>query len=174
MQRINIVYGVVLVGLVVVLIYNYLSQPKTAYVNTIEVYNNFALKNELEEKVIKVQRARQWMLDSLKINLQNLVKEIGNSDVKQNEKINNLEILKHQYFFKKQQFQEDNQLLAEKYTDQIWKQLNQYVKDYGQKENYEYIFGADGQGKLMHADEAKNITEELKQYVNNRYQGLEN
>jgi Skp family chaperone for outer membrane proteins len=49
--------------------------------------------------------------------------------------------------------------------------MNQYVKDFGSKYGYTYIFGADGSGFLMYSLEANNITKEVKEYINSRYKG---
>ena len=160
-----------IIGIVGFLIYMHLTKPKTAYVNTIELYNDFLLKEELEENMIATQKARERILDSLKLDLQSMATRLEAQDVREQEEINHWEFLRKQYLLKKDHFEEDNIAMGEKYTDQIWKQLNQYIKDYGTTNGYEYIFGADGQGKLMHATESNNITSEVLVYINERYQG---
>lgn len=39
------------------------------------------------------------------------------------------------------------------------------------KKGYRYIFGAEGSGVLMYADERNNITKEVIEYINARYKG---
>ena len=63
------------------------------------------------------------------------------------------------------------EVMAKQYTDQIWEQLNQYIKDFGTQHKYKFIFGSRGDGNLMYAEEQDNITSEVLTYVNERYQG---
>lgn len=51
----------------------------------------------------------------------------------------------------------------------IWKRLNPYIVEYGKEKGYAYIYGANGTGNVLYADESEDITEELIEYVNKRY-----
>lgn len=172
-KKINIAFGVAVIFFVVLYFFQEKGE-KTAYVNTIKLYNGFTYKVELEEEIIEKQKSRKWVLDSLKIGLQNLANIIdaGKKEKKQ-EKINEFEALRSKYLLTQQNFEEDNQVEVEKYTNQIWEQLNQYVGDYGESNGFEYIYGADGEGKMMYAKKENDLTEELIGYVNLRYSGGE-
>ena len=150
-------------------------QPKTAYVDINEIYNNFTLKKELESKLDNISNARKNILDSVKIKVNVLSNVLEGTDKKNKKAVDSisgiLESFKQEYYYKEQNFTQDNDAMTKQYSDQIWKQLNQYVKDYGKENGYEYIFGADGSGAVMYAAEGNNITDELKTYVNNRYSG---
>lgn len=61
--------------------------------------------------------------------------------------------------------------LSAQYTAESWKLINQYVSDFGKKEGIVFIYGATGDGTLMYADQAYDITEEVIQYINERYEG---
>jgi len=150
------------------------SKSKTAYVRTEEVYNDFELKKELEKKLESTRQTRQLLLDSLQYRMQLLTQRFQLQGGKPDEAaLAQYNLYREDFFQKQKQFEEDNQALASQYTEQIWKQLNQYVKDYGSAQGYKYIFGAQGDGALMYADDADNITAEMKMYVNNRYKGKE-
>ena len=51
-------------------------------------------------------------------------------------------------------------------------QLNQYVKEFGEKNSYDIIHGANGNGSLMYAKDILNLTEEVKAFINNKYKGI--
>jgi len=51
----------------------------------------------------------------------------------------------------------------------IWTRLNPYIVDYGKEHGYRYIYGANGTGNVLYADEGENITEDMIKYVNQRY-----
>jgi len=173
MQR--ILNGFLLVGFLLTvsgLSYFLLSQPKTGYVDINKIYNDFDLKKELESKLKNVQQARKIILDSLglKINLlSNAIKLNKSGEKEKAKKIEEYEAKRTEYLYKEKAFKEDNDRTSQQYSDQIWKQINQYVGDYGKEHSYTYIFGADGSGGMMYASEKSNITEEIKGYVNSKY-----
>ena len=173
MNKIKVIYILLFVTIVGVLglsLFSILNKPKTAYVDTVEVYNNFEMKIELEKKLDETKDARTRILDSLLNEVETVVSYLRQNE-KDKEAVNKYEFLRQQYLTREQQFEEDNRALAQQYTDQVWKQLNQYVKDFGEDQNYQYIYGTTGQGNLMYAKEQLEISEEVLKYVNERYQG---
>ena len=147
------------------------NSPKIAYINTAEVYNDFALKKELESKLDDTQAKRKSILDSLKVSLQGLSMRMEKKEKPSTEEIEEFNYVRQQYIKAEQEFSEDNQALADQYSEQIWKQLNQYIADYGKEHGYKYILGANGEGVVMYADESDNITAKMMEYVNIRYGG---
>lgn len=148
------------------------TRPKTAYIDTESVYNNFELKKNREADLKKTQTARTALLDSLRLQLEmismKLQSDDSNKDVALEDRFNHL---RQNYFDKQKEFEEANTALADQYSGEIWTQLNTYIKAYGEQEGYQYIFGASGDGALMYADDAVNVTEEVNTYVNASYQG---
>lgn len=164
---------IVLLGTLSISLFNLFNKPKTAYVDTVKVYNSFEMKIELEKKLEETKNARARILDSLLNEVETVVSYLRQYE-KDKEAENKYEFLRQQYLNKEQQFDEDNRALAQQYTDQVWNQLNQYVKDFGVNQKYEYIYGTIGQGNLMYAKEQLEISDELLKYVNERYQGKTN
>lgn len=80
--------------------------------------------------------------------------------------------MSNEYRLKQQQFTEDNALLTQQYQEQISNQLNQYLKDFTAANEYDYIFGATGDGSLMGAKDAYNVTDLVLNYANQRYKGV--
>jgi len=87
------------------------------------------------------------------------------------EGLRKFEIKKQEYLMKQKSFEEDNQLLTQNYDGQIWKQINQYVKDYGKGKEYELIIGSAGNGSVMYSLDKLNITKEVLEYINSSYRG---
>jgi outer membrane protein len=156
--------------------YLYATKPKTAYVNLSQLYNEFELKKKLEQQLSTVQQFRQKTLDSLELGLKALSRNIQAID---GEKLKDeyhaglaeFENRKQEYLYKQKSFGEDNSTLTEQYSAQIWKQLNQYVKDFGEANHYTYIMGGDGTGSMMYANQADDLTQTLVAYTNSRYKG---
>ncbi len=150
-------------------------EKKTAYVDIAMVYNDFTLKKELEAKLANVQATRKSILDSMELSLNQLASKLQNEQFPKehmNFQVQQYEQLRMSYGEKKQLFAEDNERTTKQYSDQIWNQINQYVKDYGKENSYTYILGADGTGAVMYADDSEDITGKIKEYVNQRYNGI--
>jgi outer membrane protein len=144
---------------------------QVAYVRMDELYNDFALKQQLESKLKETEKARQFIVDSLKLQLRQMtttMQALGKIDTAMLRNYN----LKQTYLQAQQaQFDQDNQVLAQQYTDQIWGQINQYTRDFGKEKGYNFIFGASGDGALMYASEGQDITLAVKNYINQRFNG---
>jgi outer membrane protein len=143
--------------------------PQLVYVNMETIYDSFPMKKELEARLTNIQQARKNILDSLKIELNAISLSVKSE--KDVEAIQKFQIKKQQYLVKQKNFEEDNQSATQSYSDQIWKQINQYVKDYGKSHTYTFILGTEGSGTIMYSDETKDITKDLSDYINERYHG---
>lgn len=146
------------------------SAKKIAYVNTTQLHENFSLKKELEEKFSKVQLARQNLLDSIKFKIQYL--SIKGATLSEQEKMQ-VNDLQRSFLYKEKEFSDENAATMQQYSDQIWKQINQYVNDYGKKHGYDLILGATGQGNIMFAKQEDDITKDVSEYINRRYAGAQ-
>lgn len=146
----------------------FFNRSKVAYVNTYLIYNEFTLKKELEKKLEKTKLARQVLLDSIRAKIQITAL---NKDLEPKELQQKIMELRQAYFTKEKQFNEENENQSQQYTTQIWDQLNQYIKEYGTEKNFDFILGATGQGSLMFAKETFDVSKELADYVNKRYEG---
>lgn len=61
--------------------------------------------------------------------------------------------------------------LSVKYTEDIWKRLNLYIAEFAKEKDFQIIFGATGSGSLMYASPSMDITDEILEYVNAKYDG---
>lgn len=143
---------------------------KSAYIDLNTVYSEFNLSKKLNKERELVINSRQGILDSLKLQLNHFSKQFQyGADSNQ---INFFNQKREEYYYKEQQFNEDNESLLMKHNEQIMKQLNVYIKDYGKEHGYNFIFGATGNGTLMYAEESANISKDVVTYINEKYEGL--
>ncbi|OFY82809.1 MAG: hypothetical protein A3F72_01620 [Bacteroidetes bacterium RIFCSPLOWO2_12_FULL_35_15] len=173
MNKRIIIISLIVIGIIATTFFYFFKQPseKTGYIEINKIFADFKLKKELEVQLTKVKESRKVIMDSLEFGLKVLSKQIQADGQKDKDKIALFEVKREEYLQKKKQFEDDNDAVAKQYDSQIISQMNQYVKDYGNKNGYTYIFGADGSGFLMFSSETKNITEEVKNYINDRYKG---
>lgn len=167
----TLVISVLVLGLTVFgsIVYFKDTKDKLAYIKSNEVYNEFELKKELAAKYATVQNKRKSILDSLVLSLKLLSAELKQQE--DQKKVLKFQMQQQEYLTKKKEFDEDNRRLMEQYSEQIWKQINQYVMDFGKTGGYRFIYGASGNGSLMYAEEQSDITKEVIEYVNAKYKG---
>lgn len=144
---------------------------KTGYVDVVKVFGAFEMKQELQEKLESELYGQQATLDSLMFQLQSLNNELGTKPEPSNDEIQKFQSLQGYYMQQKQLFDEYSQDLTAKYDAQILDQLNQYIKDYGFNNGYDYVFGATGDGNILYGAEPADITEEVIKFINDSYQG---
>ena len=158
--------------LVVINVYMLVEKPKIAFVDLEKLYKEFTYKKELAVKLTSVQEKRKTILDSLEFELSILVNELKKTEGKDKDKLGLYETKRETYLNKAKEFKEDNEAITNEYDEKIWRQLNQYVQDFGKEYNYKFILGAKGDGTIMYASESEDITDKLIIYVNNKYNGI--
>ena len=58
-----------------------------------------------------------------------------------------------------------------KMTQTVINDINDYVKEYGKKKGHRIIFGAGGNGNIMYAEEASDLTPKILEGLNAQYEG---
>lgn len=152
-------------GIIATALYSFKSAKKIAYLDTGEVFKNFAMTKKMDEEVKAVEAAKKKMMDSLITQL----KQVQSGVLKVSD--NELEMMKAGYLEKRSQLASDLNKVRESAMEKIWKQINQYVSEYGKENHYDVILGANGQGSLMYASEGADMTKEILRYVNEKYEG---
>jgi Skp family chaperone for outer membrane proteins len=153
----------------------YFSKPKIAYVDLPKVYSRFELKAELEKKHENTKNQRLLILDSLKIKLQklsknlSLIKDRNTEDFKRG--FYDFNLLKQEYQEKEQNFTENDEVQVSEYEKQIWTRINNYTKAFTKENSIDILLGADGSGTVMNMNEKFDYTEEFIKYINSNYQG---
>lgn len=151
----SIIVNIVLVS-VMALFFLVAFRERKAYVVNQVMFESFKGQQELSEKLEKLQDDHQRKLDSLSVVIRSEKGEAAS--IRQYEEIAD-------YFAMLEQE------ISQKYTEDLWKQINSYVADFGREQGYDFIYGATGNGNLMYASDAHDITEDLVNYINLKYEG---
>lgn len=166
-----------LVSATTLFIYNLNMKQKIGYVEIKKVFDGFQMKKELEDKYKQTTSVKEKILDSLSFNLKLMSKQLNeqqNSKSKiDNELVYAFEYKREEFLKLKKQYTEENAVLSNKYDAQILERLTQYVIEYGNKNGYNLILGADGNGSLMYASDNYNISNSVIEYINKKYSGKE-
>lgn len=166
---ITIVALVLFIGLMTSLIVK--PGPKIGYIINNEIYSDFKMMKELEAKLETEKNDRKLVIDSLELRINLMMEEMNRNQVDDEKSVEELRYLQQKYMMVRQKSEEEMKRLTEDYYAQVWNQINQYVMDYGKENGYAVIYGANADGNLMYADETLNITEEVKKFINEKYNG---
>lgn len=144
--------------------------PKVAYANSKQLFDGFDLTEELTTKLEAKKMASQLSLDSLKIELVALKKEIEGVEEPGGALVKKHQLLYTELVSKEKSFSEAHERLAEQYDEQIMKQLNEYIKAYSKEQEYDLLLGS-GNSNLLYAKEGMDVTQAILTYSNLKYQG---
>lgn len=162
---------IIIIAIVGYLVFDHFSKnEKTGYIIVQDVYNQFALKKDMQMRYGKSHDARKRILDSMAVNIKVLGERIDMEKGKDTSDIREFRMKRMEYYERGKQLNEDDSAQLKQCDNEILSQLNQYIKDYGRENHYQYIFG-NGNSGLVTADDSKNITAQVTEYVNERYAG---
>ncbi|AWX45721.1 hypothetical protein HME9304_02748 [Flagellimonas maritima] len=152
------------------------SESDLAYVDVnrlLEGYDRTKVDRENFTKKTDIMKAN---VDSLMVDWQNELKtyEKERSSMTKKELALKQELLqnKQQQINNYQQaVQKQIQEEDQKMTQTVVNDINAYVKEYGNDHGHRIIFGAQGSGNIMYAEEETNLTEKVLKGLNEQYNG---
>lgn len=133
------------------------------YIDTIYVYEDSKIGKNYINELNKVNSKRNAVLDSLMLFIR------GNEG--DNSKADILNKAKNEFLYKKDKFSEESERLASEYNAKVWQQITEYTIQYGKENNCDFIFGANGQGSLMYAENANDISKSVLSYIDTKFTG---
>ena len=170
----NLVIGIVLVGFVAFAIWMFTQKRQVAYVDTnvlMEKYKGMIVAKKDYDAKVKVWKAN---VDSLMKNWEVELKAYEKERISMSKKEIKLkeELLRN----KQQQIGNYQQAIQEKAmkeeqiaTQTVVNQVNDYIKEYGEKHGYDFIYGANGTGNIVYANKDYDITEDVLKGLNDEY-----
>lgn len=152
----------VLFFLSVYLFYSFFSTSEQIfYVDNVKLFDGFRMTKEMKKEGEKLFNNKKAVLDSLYL-------EVQREDLDNKYK----EILMQDFVAKREEFDAFNKTFAQEESNKIWLRINSYAQQFSKEKNYKLIIGSSNQGDVLYADEAVDVTEELLEYANKKYEGL--
>ncbi|MBL0744804.1 OmpH family outer membrane protein [Chryseolinea lacunae] len=136
------------------IVYTELAEP-SAYVINQKVFDGYAGKKVLEDKLSVIRKKNKRSQDSLLVLFTRSAAAFDGTA--------------YDEMRRKHAWQEEQ--LTDEFTESLWLRINNDIKAFGAEKGYAFIYGATGDGGLMYANEAYNITEDVIQYLNEKYEG---
>lgn len=149
-------------------------QEKTAYVDTTRLIQDYQEMKDVEAEFEVRSTALKAELDSIGRGFQAEVQEyqaqaptLSESEREQRGK----ELMQQQQQLQQQQQIRSQQLRQEsgEAIDTLVSKVKDFVADYGERNNYTYIFGSNETANIMYAKEGLDITDEILVELNEAY-----
>ncbi len=145
------------------------NQLQTAYVDLARVYGEFKYKKQLEQQLARGDRQAQFLLDSIEVQLNGAAQLVREKSPSADQR--QFQRLQRDYTLTRQDLMESQRARAQEYDERIWTQLNQYLQDFAHRGGYDYLIGARGDGTIVGGKPHYDLTDEMIDYVNQRYDG---
>lgn len=155
-----------LLFIVGLLLYKGFATKKLAYVDTITLFENCKMKKELYSQLEQKKKVYDLRLDSIysvfkgqEIEIRKETASMQNGNVEAT------------YLIERKKVEEEMLENINRSNEQIWTFINQNVSEYSKLNKIDYLFGANGQGNIMYANEEENITKEVLKFIDDKYEG---
>lgn len=136
------------------------TNEKIVYIDNQKLFDNFQMTKDLKKNGETEFNLRKKEIDSLYLKVQ------GNMGESERESIMKLLISK------REEFDYFNQTYASSEAIKIWNRIDSYVLKFSEEKEYKIIIGANSKRDVLFADKEIDVTQELIDYVNKRYEGL--
>ncbi len=150
------------------------SEQKTAYVDTTKLIEEYKEMKDVEAEFTSKSDSVRQQLDSVARAFQQEVQAYQSgmnsmSDAQRQEK--ERELMQKQQMLQQQQQMQSNRLREESAVvmDSLVEKVKGFVKNYGEENNYTYIFGSNESANIMYAKEGLDITEDVLTKLNEEY-----
>lgn len=134
---------------------------KVTVVDAVKLFNQFNMKKELEENAKAKMKVIRRKTDSVKNKLR---MASGVKNEKEVEQLTN--ILNSMSDALDEEYNRSN----EEISSLVWKRLNPLIDKYGKQHGTHLIIGANGMGSVLYMDEHYDVTDDVIQFVNKKYE----
>ena len=176
-KQVTIGLFVIVIVLQSISLYNTFFKSAVVYVDSNQLLENYEGMKVARQAF--QQKASQWQanIDTLKVELDREIskyeaekKSMSSKERELNEKLigtKQQQFIDYQKGIQQKSQQEDYEM-----TQQVLTEVNAFIEDYGKKNGYDMILGANSSGNIVYAEDYLDITDELQEALNNSYQGF--
>lgn len=145
-------------ALLFILFQTFFATADIVYVDNIKLFDGFNMTKEMK-KIGETQfNSQKAQIDSLYIKIQK------SAPAEQ-------QTLMKEYITRKESLTQFNQEFAFEESRKIWKRLEGYIGEFSKEKNYSLIVGSEKKQDVLYASDEVDITNELINYVNSKYEG---
>jgi Skp family chaperone for outer membrane proteins len=135
---------------------------KMAVADAVKLFDQFNMKKEMEAAAKMRLDRLNGQADSVNSQLQ-VARAAHDEDA--------IKRLTYAYSYFRSEFDREYTQSNRDINEQVWKRLNPSVEEFGKGKALHVIIGANGMGSVLYNDDYYDVTDELINYVNSRYEG---
>lgn len=133
------------------------------------IYQSFKMTEELNKKFVSLTDQSRQAIDSIDQRIAVVQTSLGRSEKLE---MNTNPAAEMQWLASEQsKLKMQNDKIKSELEQQIWTQLNHFLQEFGDLDNYQVILGAKGDGTIIYANNIKDVTDEVIEFVNDKYYG---
>jgi len=135
-------------------------EKKIGYIDTIRLFNDYALKKDMEAREEPVLNRIKSSADSMKA-VYDAMSQNGNKD--------QLKQLEMQIVQASAVFRQENERSNRDINEKVWKRLNPDIDEFARSIHIDLLIGANGMGTVLYGNKGTDYTDDLLSYVNKKY-----
>ncbi|CAL2064881.1 OmpH family outer membrane protein [Tenacibaculum sp. 190524A05c] len=176
MNKFSLPISVIALAITILSILFFKSSSELVYVDINKLLDGYKRTKIVKAEFEKKAKTMKANVDSLITNWQ---KELKNYE-KERSRMTKKELKLKQELLANKQQQINNYQQAiqkklgdedKKVTQTVINDINDFIKEYGKDKGYKVIFGANGSGTIMYAEESSDLTEEVLTALNLEFEG---
>lgn len=172
MKKFTILFNIAIIVTLFILVYfQFFSEDKLGYVDTFKLLNEY--KGVQKTKVLLEREANKWKgkQDTLQMEFDAAVKVYEQesktySKTESQMKLKHLQEKKAELERFKSAIQQEMVEKEKNLTEEALVPVDEFIKKYGKKHRYKFIFAATGNGNIIYANEAVDLTDEILKELN--------
>lgn len=154
----TITAAIVAGGLLVLLIQFFFQGDETRYVSMSRVFDEAEISKKYRDELKQIELQSNAQLAEMENEIRELKKAGTDAEA--------VRKMEEQLLAERDRLSEEYQRKSDAFDKIIWDNINRKVAEFGKENGYDYIFGAKGDGSIMYAVEAKDVSSELIEYLN--------
>lgn len=163
-----------LFGLIAIVLLASCNQDKIGFVNHVKLMDGYKEKSEIEERYKQRSESFGRKRDSISQSFQQQAQEFQTraekmSQSKAKEEYGQLQQRGQQIGQQLQMEEQQMQLAGQTEMDSLISKVKKEITAYGKDNNYTFILGGGEGGSVLYGDDAKDLTDEILQILNDKY-----
>jgi len=158
----NLILGLGIALFLVFYITSTSEKKEYVYIDNIKLFNGFHMATDLSNIHTKKIQKQTKKLDSLY--------QLFQIDIKAKDE-NKIKLSQQKLQKEDEALGAMKQHFSKVVSQQIWDRLNAYISEFGKTKEYKIVLGTQGGGNVMFADDSVDVTAEILEYANAKYEG---
>lgn len=143
--------------------------PRIAVIDNQRLFDGFDMKAEYEARLREIENRQREVLDSIELEVRKL-RMSPTGQVMQETALAE-ERLIAEYRERSALFRENLGRATEQFDQNIWKQIEAIMKDFGKEYGYDYVLGKSTYDDIYAFPASADATEQAIEFLNQHYQG---